>query len=84
MILNSRARIKTYSYRFPSSSAFSRCRDHMCVIEQQHLPESIDVMFFTTEFHKLCCGFNLLKKKLPDQHKVEQSTLIHCCDTQYE
>ena len=57
----------------------------MRVIEQQQLPESMDVTTsFTIEFRKSCCGFDLLKKKLPDKHKVEQSSLIHCCNTQYE
>ena len=84
-LLKSRARIQTSFDHIPSSSAFSRCGDHMRVIQQQQLPESTDATTpFTTEFRKSCCGFALRKKKLPDQHKVEQSSLIHCCDTQYE
>ena len=60
-------------------------QNHMRMIEQQQLPESTDATTsFTTEFRKSCCGFDLLKKRLPDQHKVEQSYLIHCCDTQFE
>ena len=50
----------------------------MHVIKQQQLPESTDATSFNTEFRKLCCGFDLLKKTLPDQHKVhkvEQSSL---------
>ena len=55
------------------------------MIEQQKLPESTDfTKSFTTEFCKSFCGFDLLKKEVPDQHKVEQSSLILCFDTQYE